>query len=381
MKTEQNRIGLEPCAGRGCRVPFPVLIIIASLIVACAPVEATVVEGGRWERSFFTSARARDLVILDDVILFATTQGVFFSHDRKKFNRTGSDLPGSPEVIAIGAAEGVPDIYAVTEVGYLLRSSDRGRSFTTIGQFPHVRVSGMALTRAGRILVGSSSGLLLSNEDPGLLPGRQVRSYIMPWELLVLGLPIWRRAPLAGDTDLWKEWDVVKEGNVIRIAVDPDDADHIIIEILHEGAWRSTDEGVTWTPLRSDRGETVAGPVAFGPNGEIACGRFLSRDRGASWKAAALAPDPDDLKQAYDTAFPVHSSAFTPEGLWIVHYRAAAVYLLRPDGALRRAGDAQDFRARDRQTSPSLLGASVKGELWLATEGHGLYRRIRIINP
>lgn len=364
-------------SGRRRRAPGPIFLLLL-LVTACAPGAATIVEGGRWQRVFFTPARARDLVVLDDVILFATTQGVFHSHDRRNFRHAGSDLPGSPSIIALGAAEGIQDIYAVTDPGFLLRSSDRGRSFTTIGQFPHVRISDMALTRAGRLMVGSSTGLLISNQDPGLLPGRQVRSYLMPWELLVLGLPIWRRAALAGDVDLWKEWNVIKEGNVIRVAVDPTDADHVIIELLHQGAWRSTDEGVTWTALRTDRGETVAGPIAFGAGGLMAAGRFFSRDRGATWEVGALVPDPNDLKQAYDTVFPVHSAALTAEGLWSVHYRAAAVYLLRPDGVMRRAGDGRDFRARDRRTSPALLGVSSRGELWLATEGHGLYRRVHV---
>ncbi len=350
------------------------LSLSACLLTSCASLSSAG-ENSPWERVFFSPLSARALVFTDSCVLYATSAGIYRSEDGERFRRSDADLPGDPEVVAVAAAPRVREVYAVTDVGYLLRSDDDGRTFRAIGQFPHVRVTSLAMNRNGRLFVGTSTGVLMTDQDLAGVEGRRIRSYLMPWEMLVLGLPIWRRANLGTDTDLWKEWSVVFDGSILRIAADPERPEHVIADVFERGAFETRDEGESWKPLAAVNGDTIKGPIAFGSDRRILVGLHLSRDGGGTWRKTGLEPDRDDLRQSGDVAFPAHSAAFTPEGLWALHYRAASVYF-SPDGvSWRREGDPEDFTARDRETSPALLATDRLGRLWVATEGHGLYRR------
>jgi ligand-binding sensor domain-containing protein len=351
------------------------ILIPALFLAACASLEEVAAGRAQWERIFFTPASARVLAFAEGAVIYATNQGFFSSTDTDRFRKPSSDVPGDPEIVGVATAPGISVIYAVTDVGYLLRSIDKGRSFAMIGQFPHTRITGLAMTTEARLFVATSSGVLISNEDLPGLAARRARSYLMPWETLVLGLPIWRRANLAADTDLWKDWGVVLDGNITRLVADPKDSSHLLAEIFDEGIVETWDEGENWRPVTDDLGERVKGPMAFGPDGLVMAGLFLSRDNGRTWSRTGLKPDPEDLKQSRDLVFPVHATAISRNGLWALHYRAASVYFSADGGATwHREGEPQDFRAKGRETSPAVLAVDPAGRLWVGTEGHGIYR-------
>lgn len=358
-----------------------VLALSAALLASCAGLDSLDVDRvDQWERCLFTPAAARDLYIDTDVLVYATNQGFHYSENFERFRKPQADIPGDPEIVALAGASGIREIFAVSDIGYLLRSNDRARTFAMVGQFPHTRISDLALTTNGRLFAASASGVIMAAEDVFGRPPRHVRSIMMPWESLVLGLPIWRRANLNADTDLWKDWTVVLEGNVMRIAADPADPEHLIADVFDRGAVQTWDEGENWSALTAG-GETIKGPIAFGPGGKVMVGAFLSRDGGRTWTRSGLVPDRTDLRQASDEAFPVHSVAITPSGYWAVHYRAAAVYTSGDGAAWRRAGEPADFLSRDRETSPATLAVDPEGNLWVGTEGHGLVRhraRVRV---
>ncbi len=353
---------------------MPRLLTGITLLLIFTACETVPTGGASWSRVFFTPSSARDLMFDTDVSVYATDRGLFVSTDFKRFHRPSADLPGDPEIISLAGADGIAEIYAVTDLGYLLRSNDRAQSFAMIGQFPNTRVVGMALTRNGQLFVASSSGVLVSTQNLTGAPARRARAYLMPWETLVLGLPIWRRANLSGDTDLWKDWSVSLDGNAIRIEADPDNGDHMIAELFRAGAHQTWDEGMTWNPIVTEEGDTVRGPIAFGPDSRVLIGRFLSRDGGRTWHATALVPDPEDMMQSRDVEFAAHSAAITGAGLYVVQYRAGKVYVSNDGTAWRRIGQASDFRAREKETAPALLAVDALGKLWLATDRHGLYR-------
>jgi hypothetical protein len=351
------------------------ILLSALLLTSCASLDEAGAGRARWERIFFTPASARVLAFSDGSAIFATNQGFFTSTDTDRFRKPSADIPGDPEIVGVATSPGVPVIYAVTDVGYLLRSIDSGRSFAMIGQFPHTRITGLAMTTDERLFVATSSGVLISNDDLAGLTARRARSYLMPWETLVLGLPIWRRANLAADTDLWKDWGVVLDGNITRLSADPADSTHLIAEVFDEGSVQTWDEGENWTPLTASSGERIKGPVAFGSDGRVMVGRHLSLDGGRTWTGTALKPDADDLKQSRDREFAAHAVAISREGLWALHYRAASVYF-SPDGGAtwRREGGPDDFRAKGRETSPAVMAVDSADRLWVGTEGHGIYR-------
>lgn len=328
---------------------------------------------GAWQRVWFSPAGSRDLAFASDVVLYASTHGLFHSIDRERFRRSALDVPGDPEVIALAAAEGVPEMYAVTDLGYLMRSKDRGRTFQMIGQFPNTRVTSMALATSGRLFIGSSDGVLISTEELADKPTRQARTYLMPWETLVLGLPIWRRAPLASDTELWSDWNPILTGRVLRMEADPKDPDHVIVDLFDDGAYQTWDDGYTWTAIAAG-GARAKGPIAFGANNRVMIGTFISRDNGRTWSRAGLGPDAGDLSQRADLEFPAHSVALTPDAYWALHYRASRIYRSRGGVDWSVVGERKDFFARERETSPSKLEVDLDGTLWVATDGHGLFR-------
>lgn len=357
---------------------FVGLIVTLALLapVACETAPKAGATGDRWERVFFTPSSARALLFAGDVAVYATDRGLFTSSDSEHFRRPEADIPGRPEVVALAAAPNLRDIYAVTDVGYLLRSKDRGGSFAMIGQFPNTRVTGIALTRGERLFVSSSSGILVSTQDLTGVPAKRARAYIMPWETLVLGLPIWRRANLGSDTDLWKDWTVSLAGNALWIAADPDDADHLIAELFRKGAYQTRDEGMTWSPIVAEEGAGVRGPIAFGPGGTILIGRFLSRDGGRSFRATRLEPDASDMMQAHDPEFAAHSVAATDSGLFAVQYRAGKIYASSDGQQWRRIGTASDFMGKEKETGPAVLAVDSAGRLWVAVDRHGLFRHV-----
>ncbi len=351
------------------------VVLAAVTLTSCAATQETMGRAWSWERVQFSPAAARVLAFDTDVAVYATDRGFTFSEDFQKFKYPQADLPGDPEVVAVAMAPGIRDIYAITDMGYLLRSQDRGRRFSMIGQFPNVRVGDMVLTKAGRLFVGTSSGVLVSTLDLAGIPARRARTYLMPFETLVLGLPIWRRVNLASDADLWKDWTVIQAGNITRLAVDPHNSDHLVAEVLGDGMVETWDEGERWEPVRDVAGTRLRGPIAFGPDSRVLVGPWLSRDGGMRYSRTALLPDREDIRQERDSEFPARSVAVTSDALWALHYRAAAIYRSVDDGATwHRAGGPQDFLARQRQTSPSLLSVDPLGRLWVATDGHGLFR-------
>lgn len=355
--------------------PISALAAALFLLSACAATRETMGRSWSWERVQFSPASARVLAFDTDVAVYATDRGFTYSTDFRKFQYPQADLPGDPEVVAVATAPGIRDIYAITDHGYLLRSNDRGRRFSMIGQFPNVRVGDMVLTRAGRLFVGTSSGVLVSTLDLAGIPARRARTYLMPFETLVLGLPIWRRVNLASDADLWKDWTVIVSGNVTRLVGDPHNPDHLVAEILGEGVKQTWDEGETWEAVRDGEGRSVRGPIAFGPDSRVLVGAWLSKDGGRTYARTALVPDREDLRQQRDSEFAARSVAVTSDALWALNYRAAAVYRSHDEGATWvRAGEPTDFLARPRETSPSLLAVDPFGRLWVATDGHGLFR-------
>ncbi|MBL4890212.1 MAG: hypothetical protein JKX97_09370, partial [Candidatus Lindowbacteria bacterium] len=184
-----------------------------------------------WESVTFLSDEVKELVFAKDVALMTTNQGFFYSTDFTHFKRSGVMLPRGSSVVSFGMADNINDIYAVTEKGYLLRSTDRGASYKMIGEFPSIQIYDVALTTDELLFVATSSGLLVADLDLSKVSDKNERKHFMPWEMLVMALPIWRRANLGSDSDPWHDWSVVLPGNSHRIASDPRDPNHLYAEV------------------------------------------------------------------------------------------------------------------------------------------------------
>jgi len=352
------------------------IVIVHLFFSACNTLPIRGEEKNNWERIYFTPISARELIFSDTLIIFASDRGIYYSDDGARFRSANADLPGDREIIDVAASEGRNEIYAVTDLGYLLRSNDRAKTFSVVGQFPNFRISAVSLNKNGRLFAASSVGLLLSDLDLSQAAVRKVRSYVMPWELLVLGLPIWRRAKLGSDTELWDDWTVVYEGDVIHLEVDPKHSEHIIADVFEHGAVQSFDEGETWKPIISSESEIVKGPIAFGTDSKIMIGLFFSNDDGRTWHRTGLKPDADDLRQTGDKEFAVHDAAVTDDGYWALNYRAASIYFSSDAAKWQRIGAPKNFYVENRETSPSVLAVGNDGKIWVATDGHGIFRYI-----
>lgn len=347
--------------------------IVALLLLLLADSSFSARVASRWQQVIFSQSFARDLGFNETLMLYGNSFGVFASTDQKRFKRARLIVPGRPESIAVGIASGVSQLYAVTDLGYLLRSQDHGQSFQMIGEFPSARVTSMALTTNGQLYVGSTQGVLITEDTIASRPNKAERTYLMPWETLVLGLPIWRKASLDTENELISDWHMILEGSVRKIEVNPLDPAHIIVDIDQKGAFQSRDDGCTWEPVFAD-GTRVGGPIAFGRDGRIMIGLFLSTDHGKTWAKTGLRPDANDPDQRNDREFAVHSVAITPSALWALNFRSAAIYRSADGAVWELVGRRKDFFARDRETSPAILEVDPLGNLWVATNKHGLFK-------
>lgn len=351
-----------------------IAVLSLFLIISSTSVSA----GTSWERMFFSPASSRDMVFTSEIALLGNSHGLFrapyrIANTRVRFRRPRADIPGRPEIIAVAAANGISEMYAVTGAGYLLRSVDQGQTFRMIGEFPSTRITSIALSKSGQLFVGSSQGVMISDAALSGIPTRNARTYLMPWESLVLGLPIFRRAHLAPDSDLWNEWNMIFDGVITNIEVDPVRPDHVIVNVFDDGAYQSFDDGGTWSKIYSDS-ERVHGPIAFGSDGRAMIGIYLSLDGGKTWRKTGLCPDPEDLLQKNDVEFRAHSVAITPTHLWALNYQAAKIYRSVDGTDWKRMATGKDFFAKDKETSPSLLEVDTAGMLWVGTDRHGVFK-------
>lgn len=351
------------------------LPILALLALVALPAAAfwNDEKASEWESVFFTPASARRLAFAPDVTIFATNRGIYYATNQRRFRRASLNAPGGAEIVDLAMLPGLPDIYALTSSGYLLRSTDRGRKFSLIGQFPETRVSGLALAGDGTLYVASSAGVMVSNRAAPGASSDGGHEFSMPWESIVLALPIWRQASLGSDSELWSGWSVCLSGVCLRLAAVPGDTGHVFAEIFRDGWYESRDRGASWQQVSGPSGERLQGPIAFGPAGEVMIGLNLLR-AGDTWQALPLRPDTKDLRQSNDAEFALHAALFAPDGIWALNYRAAAVYASADGIIWRRRGEPEDFAARSRETSPSHLAVDPAGVLWVATDGHGLFR-------
>lgn len=352
------------------RLDIPVLLLLAALPATAFWSKAPASD---WECVFFTPASARRLVFAPDVTIFATNRGIYYSTDRRRFHRSSLNAPGGSEIVDLAMLPGLPDIYTLTSSGYLLRSTDRGRKFSLIGQFPESRVNGLALAGDGTLYVGSGAGVMVSNRAAPDGASDGGHEFSLPWESIVLALPIWRQASLGSDSELWSGWSICLSGTCLRLATVPSDTGHVFAEIFRDGWYESRDRGASWQQVNGPDGERLQGPIAFGPAGEVMIGLNLLR-AGDTWRALSLRPDTADLRQSTDREFALHAALFAQPGIWALNYRAAAVYASADGDNWRRRGGPEDFAARSRETSPSHLAVDSAGVIWVATDGHGLFR-------
>jgi photosystem II stability/assembly factor-like uncharacterized protein len=94
-------------------------------------------------------------------------------------------------------------------------------------------------------------------------------------------------------------------GRIVAIAVDPGNADHILIGAGGGGIWETKDAGKTWSPRSDDQPSLSTGAIAFDPSnplivyagtGEgdstsaLGVGVLRSTDGGTTWSQHAVAP-------------------------------------------------------------------------------------------
>lgn len=348
---------------------LPALLIALSAL----PGRAAAAEPS-WRRVFYTPAGIHDFMVNGKTAIVATSKGLYFSHDLRKFRRAEAAMPGNPEITSLVAAPGLSEIYAVSSRGYLLRSRDRGRQFGLIGQFPDIRISSVALSKDGMLFIATSAGVMSSRTRPVDAPERKMKRYSMPWEMLVMALPIWRKAPLASDSDLWNDWAVSREGNALRIAASPSEPGHIIVDMSGEGALQTLDGGSSWNAIVTAAGERVSGPIAFGADTRVFIGQFLSEDGGATFRRLSI-QSPSAAAEGIRTAdMAVQAVAVGSHALIVLPRGGESLYLSRADGSWTAWALPGAVREKIRKNGTARVKAEPPSILWIAADGQGLFR-------
>lgn len=340
-----------------------IYIIALVFLTSCAALEGRNPLISDWERKFFTAAESRGLVSAGTSVFWITDFGLFRGSEGQSFERSAIHLPGRPDVVSVAADSDLKNIYAVTRRGYVLRSQDRGASFTLIGEFPQIEPRQIAIGETGRLYVATSAGIFLSESDLGTATDQREQRNYLPWEALVLALPIWKKAQILSDTEAQLEWRVVLAGNASRIGLDHGPAGTAVAEVGGR-MYISTDGENIWKEL-----DVPPGPVTFGPGGEIFVGEHFSEGPARPFREYQT-PRADGGDR-----FEVSDVEIAGDVIWIFNDKTGKVYRRKntePDWKL--VGTPLDFFGGHREPSAADMTIDAGGNVWVGTNFHGIFK-------
>lgn len=176
-------------------------------------------------------------------------------------------------------------------------------------------------------------------------------------------------------------------GRVSSIAIDPNDAKHLLVGAAGGGIWESNDAGANWAPRTDQMPSLAIGAIAFDPansknvyagSGEgnfyynLGAGVYKSTDGGANWKGLAAAPfvgagfydlvvDPKDSKTAY---------AATTNGFYKTTNNGTSWSLKRP-------GSSWDISVHPNGGTVEMLVAFKDG-LFVSTDAGNSFKRVAL---
>jgi MYXO-CTERM domain-containing protein len=206
--------------------------------------------------------------------------------------------PAAPGTIYVGTGEPAPYLGYVGEG--ILRSTDGGKNFTTLGADVFAGLS------VGRILVDPGAGALYA----AAMFGAHGRGQSCNSDYDAPGQGLYR------STDAGATWSLLKAGKIVDLEVDPSVLPRrILVSDYGGGASYSEDGGVTFAPVtglpaKARRIEFAVSPAnpavvyaGFGLSGAAAL--YLSTDGGKSFSPSAGAPDYCQAQCYYDNAIAV----------------------------------------------------------------------------
>ncbi len=268
--------------------------------------------GDVWEHRGWTNVRCFGLAASPRAIVLACGNGVLRSRDGGASWRVTTDWRVT-EVLDIALDPHAPDrLWAATAYG-LWCSDDAGDTWcpspTDVGglnaRFTTVVVPDVAAPE--HLIVGTEAGLFRTDA------GR------VPWTAVGPRAPVRSVVQSASEPATW------------------------LLGTDGAGAWRSTDNGDTWTCVTA--GDVVVYAVALDPADPrrmaaagYRTGLLLSADGGASWEHRPLAPSgPTVMSLAFDPVVPGRLWVGTSEtGVFVVDGDAPALPAGLPDATVRR---------------------------------------------
>lgn len=212
----------------------------------------------------------------DPAVLYAGTYqgGLFRSGDSgQTWQPVAQDTFAGSGSVRIAVSPGNPDLLLASGPGVLLRSVDRGKSWSSI-------------------MGGDVEAVLF---DPAM-PNKA-------W----LGT----RKGLWFSQDAGRSWKSIAEfdGVFIRsLAVSPQTSDYVFVGTSHQGLFRSKDGGQTWENISNGIANTQISTIASNAeeparlySGTLGDGLYISNDRGITWQHAE-----EELGGAYVQAIAIH---------------------------------------------------------------------------
>jgi len=257
------------------------LLLLSLLLFSLCKVSITKAGDNSWTPIGLYGAVVETFVIdpnNDTVIWAATSAGIFRSEDS---GNSWEHIDGSPsqiEEVAVNP-ENSNVVYAVAEQG-VYKSSDAGASWTHIYTATGSYAIAIAPLNGDVVLFGgymggmwrSTDGGALWQQSQGDLPTDMVREIVFA-----------PSAPhivyAAGFGGIWKSMDngltwasahngFVSPPMLYSVAVDPYDAQVVYIGTGHDGIYKTTNGGDSWTPIGTGLDSTHIASIAIDPGNQ-----------------------------------------------------------------------------------------------------------------